>query len=110
VFDGTNFIVFIFLIVGCIVLKFTILELVAVTTHLPFKRQIEGSRRSVSYICKVVCTVMFMFCDTAAGNVCNWALAIVALLYHLQNFATYLLSIFMANLLLYCMFYIVMKV
>jgi hypothetical protein len=43
------------------------------------------------------------------GNVCNWALAIVALLYHLQNFATYLLSIFMANLLLYCMFYIVMK-
>ena len=55
--------------------------------------------------------MVFIFdCDTATGNVCNWALAIVALLYHLQNFATYLLCIFMANLLLYCMFYIVMKV
>jgi len=55
--------------------------------------------------------MVFMFaCDTATGNVCNWVLAIVALRYDLQNFATYLLSIFMANLLLYCMFYIVMKV
>ncbi|XP_066991155.2 SID1 transmembrane family member 1 [Anabrus simplex] len=43
------------------------------------------------------------------GNVCNWALAVVGFLYHLKDFATYLLSIFMANLLLYCMFYIVMK-
>ncbi|XP_069691138.1 SID1 transmembrane family member 1-like isoform X2 [Periplaneta americana] len=43
------------------------------------------------------------------GNVCNWALAILGLLYHLRDFATYLLSIFMANLLLYCMFYITMK-
>ncbi|PNF38902.1 SID1 transmembrane family member 1 [Cryptotermes secundus] len=43
------------------------------------------------------------------GNVCNWALAIVGFLYHLKDFATYLLSIFMANLLLYCMFYIMMK-
>ena len=55
--------------------------------------------------------MVFIFdCDTATGNVCNWALAIVSLLYHIQNFATHLLSIFMANLLLYCMFYIVMKV
>ncbi|KDR19041.1 SID1 transmembrane family member 1-like [Zootermopsis nevadensis] len=43
------------------------------------------------------------------GNVCNWALAVLGLMYHLRDFATYLLSIFMANLLLYCLFYIVMK-
>ncbi|GLH03025.1 Sid-1-related C [Gryllus bimaculatus] len=43
------------------------------------------------------------------GNAANWALAIYGLMYHLKDFATYLLSIFMANLLLYTMFYIVMK-
>lgn len=43
------------------------------------------------------------------GNLCNCALATVGFLYHLKDFATYLLSIFMANLLLYCMFYIMMK-
>jgi len=103
---------FIFSGAECTALKFTVLKLVGVTAHLPSKRNTEEKRRkSVSYICKVICIMVFIFdCDTATGNVCNWALAIVALLYHLQNFATYLLSIFMANLLLYCMFYIVMKV
>nr|CAD7203883.1 unnamed protein product [Timema douglasi] len=43
------------------------------------------------------------------GNVCNWALAVYGLLYHLGDFATHLLMIFMANLMLYCIFYIVMK-
>ncbi|KAJ9594365.1 hypothetical protein L9F63_014207, partial [Diploptera punctata] len=43
------------------------------------------------------------------GNACNWVLAILGLLYHLKDFATYLLAIFMANLLLYCLFYIFMK-
>ncbi|CAG2054663.1 unnamed protein product [Timema podura] len=44
------------------------------------------------------------------GNVCNWALAVYGLLYHLGDFATHLLMIFMANLMLYCIFYIVMKI
>ncbi|XP_046979593.1 SID1 transmembrane family member 1-like [Schistocerca americana] len=43
------------------------------------------------------------------GNLCNIALAVLGLKYHLRDFATYLLSIFMANLLLYTFFYIVMK-
>lgn len=43
------------------------------------------------------------------GNLCNWGLAIYGYLYHLRDFATYLLYIFMANLLLYTAFYIVMK-
>lgn len=60
---------------------------------------------------KGVLVAMFAFdCDTVLGNVCNWALAVLGLMYHLRDFATYLLSIFMANLLLYCLFYIVMKV
>ncbi|KAJ8958061.1 hypothetical protein NQ318_002073 [Aromia moschata] len=44
-----------------------------------------------------------------SGNLCNWALAFVALYYHPKNFAVFLLGVFMANTLLYFFFYIVMK-
>lgn len=45
------------------------------------------------------------------GNMANWALAAVVWIYHLKNsFGTYLLAIFMANLMLYTIFYIVMKI
>ncbi|XP_063219057.1 SID1 transmembrane family member 1-like [Bacillus rossius redtenbacheri] len=43
------------------------------------------------------------------GNIFNWLLAGFGLLYHLRDFATYLLAIFMVNLVLYTTFYIVMK-
>lgn len=43
------------------------------------------------------------------GNAANWGLAVVGIMNHQKDFATYLLSVFMANLLLYTMFYIVMK-
>lgn len=43
------------------------------------------------------------------GNICNWALIWVRLYSRLGDFATYLLAILMANLLLYFMFYILMK-
>lgn len=44
------------------------------------------------------------------ANLCNWALAIVSFYFEFTDFASYLLSIFMANLVLYTMFYILMKV
>lgn len=43
------------------------------------------------------------------ANLVNWALAIVKFRYELNDFASYLLSIFMVNLMLYTMFYIIMK-
>ncbi|KAJ8978861.1 hypothetical protein NQ317_009005 [Molorchus minor] len=43
------------------------------------------------------------------GNLCNWGLAFVAIYFHPKNFAVFLLAIFMANTLLYFVFYIVMK-
>ncbi|XP_071441982.1 SID1 transmembrane family member 1-like [Hetaerina americana] len=43
------------------------------------------------------------------GNICNWALAAYGIKYSFLDFASYLLSIFMANLILYLLFYIVMK-
>ncbi|XP_018574212.1 SID1 transmembrane family member 1 isoform X2 [Anoplophora glabripennis] len=43
------------------------------------------------------------------GNVCNWGLAFFAIYKHPKNFPVFLLTIFMANTLLYFFFYIVMK-
>ncbi|KAF4533497.1 hypothetical protein B566_EDAN000982 [Ephemera danica] len=43
------------------------------------------------------------------GNMVNIALAILGIIYHPNNFASYLLAIFMANLNIYCWFYIIMK-
>lgn len=44
------------------------------------------------------------------GNMFNWALVAAVWIYHLDNsFGTYLLAIFMANLMLYTIFYIIMK-
>lgn len=44
------------------------------------------------------------------GNMANWALAALVWIYHLDSsFGSYLLAIFMANLMLYTIFYIVMK-
>lgn len=45
----------------------------------------------------------------ALGNICNWGLALFALYKHPKNFPVFLLTIFMANTLLYFFFYIVMK-
>ncbi|XP_063302405.1 SID1 transmembrane family member 1 isoform X2 [Pelobates fuscus] len=43
------------------------------------------------------------------GNVVNWSLAIFGLVYRPRDFASYLLGIFICNLLLYLAFYIIMK-
>ncbi|CAL1544636.1 unnamed protein product [Lymnaea stagnalis] len=43
------------------------------------------------------------------GNLINWAFALYGAIKQPSDFATYLLAIFIGNLLLYCMFYIVMK-
>ncbi|XP_034247853.1 SID1 transmembrane family member 1-like [Thrips palmi] len=44
------------------------------------------------------------------GNMANWGLAALVWIYHLDSsFGSYLLAIFMANLMLYTIFYIVMK-
>ncbi|XP_046382561.1 SID1 transmembrane family member 1-like [Ischnura elegans] len=43
------------------------------------------------------------------GNLCNWGLAACGIIYSFLDFASYLLAIFMANLILYLLFYIVMK-
>nr|CAH7761580.1 unnamed protein product [Callosobruchus chinensis] len=43
------------------------------------------------------------------GNICNWALAFFALYSHPKNFAIFLLAVFLANTMLYFVFYIIMK-
>uniref|UniRef100_A0A8C5QHW1 SID1 transmembrane family member 1 n=1 Tax=Leptobrachium leishanense TaxID=445787 RepID=A0A8C5QHW1_9ANUR len=43
------------------------------------------------------------------GNIVNWSLAIFGLVYSPRDFASYLLGIFICNLLLYLTFYIIMK-
>ncbi|XP_012233210.1 SID1 transmembrane family member 1 [Linepithema humile] len=43
------------------------------------------------------------------ANLCNVALAVFGNMYHEDNFATFLLAILMSNLILYTLFYIVMK-
>ncbi|KAL1501477.1 hypothetical protein ABEB36_006791 [Hypothenemus hampei] len=43
------------------------------------------------------------------GNICNWALAAYALVYHPKNFAIFFLLVFMSNTMLYFLFYIIMK-
>ncbi|XP_019383036.1 PREDICTED: SID1 transmembrane family member 1 isoform X4 [Gavialis gangeticus] len=44
-----------------------------------------------------------------AGNLVNWSFAIFGLVYRPRDFASYLLGIFICNLLLYLAFYIIMK-
>lgn len=55
-----------------------------------------------------------MYCDRMVllllGNVANWALAIFGVVTTPKDFASYLLIIFLTNLLLYIAFYIIMKV
>lgn len=43
------------------------------------------------------------------GNIVNWFFAIFGLVYRPRDFASYLLGIFICNLLLYLAFYIIMK-
>ncbi|KAK3849492.1 hypothetical protein Pcinc_043754, partial [Petrolisthes cinctipes] len=54
-----------------------------------------------------------MYCDRMVllllGNVANWALAIFGVVTTPKDFASYLLIIFLTNLLLYIAFYIIMK-
>lgn len=55
-----------------------------------------------------------MYCDRMVllllGNLANWCLAIYGMVYTPRDFASYLLIIFLTNLLLYIAFYIIMKV
>lgn len=44
------------------------------------------------------------------ANLCNIGLSVYGNLYHEKNFATFLLAILMSNLILYTLFYIIMKV
>ncbi|XP_062474468.1 SID1 transmembrane family member 1 isoform X7 [Pezoporus occidentalis] len=44
------------------------------------------------------------------GNLVNWSFAIFGLVYRPRDFASYILGIFICNLLLYLAFYIIMKV
>uniref|UniRef100_A0A8D0GJ83 SID1 transmembrane family member 1 n=1 Tax=Sphenodon punctatus TaxID=8508 RepID=A0A8D0GJ83_SPHPU len=43
------------------------------------------------------------------GNLVNWSLAVFGLVYRPRDFASYMLGIFICNLLLYLAFYIIMK-
>uniref|UniRef100_A0A8C6XK34 SID1 transmembrane family member 1 n=1 Tax=Naja naja TaxID=35670 RepID=A0A8C6XK34_NAJNA len=43
------------------------------------------------------------------GNLVNWSLAIYGLVYRPRDFASYMLGIFICNLLLYLAFYVIMK-
>ncbi|KAK0069211.1 SID1 transmembrane family member 1-like isoform X1, partial [Biomphalaria pfeifferi] len=43
------------------------------------------------------------------GNIINWVFALYGAIKQPSDFATYLLAIFIGNLLLYCIFYIIMK-
>lgn len=43
------------------------------------------------------------------GNLINWVIAVYGAVYHSSDFATYLLGIFIGNLMIYCTFYIIMK-
>lgn len=49
------------------------------------------------------------FVFLVVGNLCNWALAADALIFHPKNFAVFLLLILMFNTLLYFFYYIIMK-
>ncbi|XP_023929961.1 SID1 transmembrane family member 1-like [Lingula anatina] len=55
-----------------------------------------------------------MYVDRAVllviGNLCNWALAFYGVIERPKDFASYLLAIFIINLLLYTAFYIAMKI
>lgn len=55
-----------------------------------------------------------MYCDRMVllllGNAANWGLAIYGMVSTPKDFASYLLIIFLTNLLLYIAFYIIMKV
>nr|XP_006132985.1 SID1 transmembrane family member 1 isoform X1 [Pelodiscus sinensis] len=44
-----------------------------------------------------------------AGNLVNWSFAVFGLVYRPRDFASYMLGIFICNLLLYLAFYIIMK-
>lgn len=44
------------------------------------------------------------------GNLVNWSFAIFGLVYRPRDFASYILGIFICNLLLYLAFYIIMKI
>ncbi|XP_062984980.1 SID1 transmembrane family member 1 isoform X1 [Elgaria multicarinata webbii] len=44
-----------------------------------------------------------------AGNLVNWSFAIFGLVYRPKDFASYMLGIFICNLLLYLAFYVIMK-
>ncbi|XP_060226446.1 SID1 transmembrane family member 1 isoform X2 [Meriones unguiculatus] len=44
------------------------------------------------------------------GNLVNWSIAFLGLIYRPRDFASYMLGIFICNLLLYLAFYIIMKV
>uniref|UniRef100_A0A2D4EVA2 SID1 transmembrane family member 1 n=2 Tax=Micrurus corallinus TaxID=54390 RepID=A0A2D4EVA2_MICCO len=43
------------------------------------------------------------------GNLVNWSFAIFGLVYRPRDFASYMLGIFICNLLLYLAFYVIMK-
>ncbi|XP_049732588.1 SID1 transmembrane family member 1 isoform X3 [Elephas maximus indicus] len=45
-----------------------------------------------------------------AGNLINWSIALFGLIYRPRDFASYVLVIFIGNLLLYLAFYIIMKI
>ena len=55
-----------------------------------------------------------MYCDRMVllllGNAANWGLALYGMIWTPSDFASYLLIIFLTNLLLYIAFYIIMKV
>ncbi|KAF7404761.1 hypothetical protein HZH66_003667 [Vespula vulgaris] len=63
------------------------------------------------------CGVTYLFRPLYAGrfamlvvaNLCNIGLSVYGNLYHEKNFATFLLAILMSNLILYTLFYIIMK-
>uniref|UniRef100_A0A8D9A8Z7 SID1 transmembrane family member 1 n=1 Tax=Cacopsylla melanoneura TaxID=428564 RepID=A0A8D9A8Z7_9HEMI len=108
-------------------IAFTVIHFVVcliLTIHTYYMGRWSLNCSIVRRACKTCCTTLCASCTNPSnclplypsrfflllfGNLFNWALAYVQLTRHPVNFGTYLLSVFMVNLCLYLMFYIIMK-
>lgn len=76
------------------------------------KRVIQTCKYDARFGIKYLVTPLYpaRFTMLVIANLCNIAFAVVGNIYHPKNFATFLLAILMSNLILYILFYIVMKI
>ncbi|XP_017888453.1 SID1 transmembrane family member 1-like [Ceratina calcarata] len=68
----------------------------------------QDARAGITHLIRPIYPARFIMLVIA--NLCNIAFAVLGNIYHQKNFATFLLAILMSNLILYTLFYIVMKI